>query len=152
MIVIVEVPHLPSGAPADQVVVNLSGPAAGVCVEIIDAYGRTMLASALVDAIHDACGGWPAGTSGLSAKGEQLRELTERLLQLSTNAELPASVATDISRWHDQLYAAWQWWDRDGDVRGLGRAEGIIGAMQGWASSLRIHFEEDAAPGCGGLA
>jgi hypothetical protein len=146
LVVIVELPNHPSGARDDQVAVNLSGPTVGVRVEVIDDWGRSMLASAVVDAINQACDKWICEPTDPAARGERLARLTQWLLTLTTNSEIPRSVANDVEQWCQQLQAASQWWSREGDIRGLGRAEAIIRAMKVWADELRLNVEAGAEP------
>ncbi len=140
LVVIVEVPDYLSGAPADKVAVNPSG-TSGVRVEIAD-----------------DCSAWP-GTAARSwgeARGRSLSPLGlailracdemrssainppilgQRLVDLTSAPDVPSHVTQDAKEWQRQLEAAWQWY-QDGDVRGLGRAEGIAFAMREWARGL----------------
>lgn len=134
LIVLVEVPNYSSGAPADQVAVNLSGPMAGAGLELTDDCNTSPVA----DAILRACDEWKAGAIDPAALGGRLVELTSQL-------DVPAQVRQGAKGWCQQLVAAWEWAE-SGDIRGLGRAEGIVFALRAWADDLRQTAEQAAAP------
>lgn len=124
LIVLIETPHRSSGTPAEHVAVNLSGPMAGVGVELTDEGGLAPFAADILR----ACDDWQAGTIDLQA-------LEKRLEDLSSQLDLPAAVRQEVIAWSRQLAAAREW-SASGDPRGPGRAEGIVTALRAWASGL----------------
>jgi hypothetical protein len=98
-----------------------------------------MLTPSWADAILRACEQWKAGAIDAAALGQEL-------LRLTAKPEVPAPVRRDAEGWCRQLEAAWQWASR-GDIRGLGRVEGIVFALQGWAHGLADKPSACADPG-----
>jgi hypothetical protein len=123
LIVVVELPRAASGAPIDQVSVNLSGSAQNR-VELFDA----TLGAATAEGIVQACDEWRAGRIDPSALGQ-------RLIQLAAEPGTGTWILRDTAEWRRQLEAAWQW-AQSGNVRGLARIEGLVTAIRAWATSL----------------
>jgi hypothetical protein len=147
LVVIVEVPDYLSGAPEDKVAVNPSG-TSGQRVKIVDdcsAWPET------------AAGSWgeargrplsPLGLDILRACDEMTSKaidpaaLGRRLVELTSAPDVPAHISEDANAWCRQLEAAGQWYQA-GDVRGMGRAEGIAFSVRESARGCERRSDSD---------
>jgi hypothetical protein len=80
---------------------------------------------------------------------EAANTLVQRLITLSADPAIPASVNQEFDGWQRELAAALQWAET-GDERGLGRAVGISIALHAWAVRLESNDAVGSAldPSC----
>jgi hypothetical protein len=96
--------------------------------------------SSWAQAIQRDCEQFQAGES------DAVLTLVQRLITLSADPAIPASVNQELDGWRRELEAALQWAET-GDERGLGRAVGISIALHAWAVSLASNDAPGSASG-----